>query len=168
LEPTPRNRFVFSLYLVQKRSSPGLFFPSNKCIEGSFHKYVITEGEAICVPANMIHVVETIGLSIVFAFNYIHVDTLLSAADVYKQERQENLDYDHCYPNYLYLSLAYLHSSNPVTPSEELDYVMVWDSVIYPRGPKTTIEDVETTVLASATIVDHVSTIAAEMFSFHQ
>lgn len=63
IRPTPNNLTLFRAYLNQERRD--VFFGTHPELDGGgCQKVVITERMAISMPANMIHFVETTGLSV--------------------------------------------------------------------------------------------------------
>lgn len=61
--PTPRNQHLFNAFIYQDRRD--MFFLGHPDLEGGgCQKIVVREREMICMPAGMIHFVETTGLSV--------------------------------------------------------------------------------------------------------
>lgn len=60
--PTPKNQHLFNAFLNQSRRD--LFFLTHPDLEGGCQKIVVRERELVCMPAGMIHFVETTGLSV--------------------------------------------------------------------------------------------------------
>ena len=65
VRPSENNTRLWKGYLAQPRRD--LFFGSHPGLdEGGCVKVVVTERQAVCIPAGMIHFVETVGLSVAF------------------------------------------------------------------------------------------------------
>ena len=65
VRPTPNNKKLWSEFTAQERRD--IFFGGCASLDdGGCQKIVLTEREAICLPAGMMHCVETIGTSVAF------------------------------------------------------------------------------------------------------
>ena len=62
ISPTAKNVALFKAYLDQPRRD--VFFGTHPDLEGGCRKVIMTERMALCMPANMIHFVETTGTSV--------------------------------------------------------------------------------------------------------
>lgn len=65
IRPTTNNKQLWNGFLAQKRRD--VFFGSHPSLDGGgCQKIVVTERQAVCMPAGMIHCVETVGTSVAF------------------------------------------------------------------------------------------------------
>jgi hypothetical protein len=80
----------------REAGSPSTDFFSHPELEGVVKKVILQAGEALLMPANMIHMVQTIYLSVAIGINFIHKDLLSLATDVFIEERTEKLRYNKC------------------------------------------------------------------------
>ena len=59
-------------------------------------KVTLFEGQALILPAKMIHAVETFGMSVALGVNFIHRLHVEKAAEEFSEERFRNDPYDEC------------------------------------------------------------------------
>ena len=71
-------------------------------------KVDIEEGDAIIIPANYPHFVETHGQCVVNACNFITLEKLPQAIAAYKIERKNKVDRSQCFPHFESLALLVL------------------------------------------------------------
>lgn len=65
IRPTENNKMIWKEFLSQKRRD--IFFGNHPSLDGGgCRKIVVTERQAVCMPAGMIHCVETVGTSVAF------------------------------------------------------------------------------------------------------
>ena len=82
-------------------------FPGDdsRCDAGGCQKVVLTEREALVMPAGMIHMVETHSESVALCVNFIHRGHLLKAARAFRHERKDQEHFSSCYPAFAMLAL---------------------------------------------------------------
>ena len=87
-----------------------LMFPGDdpRCDAGGCQKVVLTERQALVIPAGMIHMVETHSESVALGVNFIHCGHLLTAARWFRNERKDEEPFSSCYPAFLMLALIEL------------------------------------------------------------
>ena len=64
IRPTKKNMELWESFITQDRRD--IFFGSHPDLEGGCHKVHVTARQAVCMPAGMIHCVETVGTSVAF------------------------------------------------------------------------------------------------------
>ncbi len=107
VRPSANNQLFFDNFMSQ--SEEGYFFGSHPGLdEGGCQKVTVTQGEALFMPANMIHMVATTGLSIALGTNFLHEDHLHQACAAYEMEREEDFPEDSCYPSIPAVVIAYI------------------------------------------------------------
>ena len=82
-------------------------FPGDdlRCDAGGCQKVVLTERQALVIPAGMIHMVETHSDSVTLGVNFIHRGHLLTAARAFRPERKDKEHFSSCYPSFPMLAL---------------------------------------------------------------
>ena len=75
------------------------------CDAGGSQKVVLTERQALVIPAGMMHMVETRSDSVALGVNFIHRGHLLTAARGFRHERKDDQPYSSCYPAFPMLPL---------------------------------------------------------------
>ena len=66
--------------------------------------------QGLIMPANMIHMVETKGVSVAYGVNFIFKNHLRLAADTFKTERVLKTKLTECYPSFSFLALTHIVS----------------------------------------------------------
>ena len=82
-------------YLGWKPMFPG---DDPRCDAGGCQKVVLTERQALVMPGDMIHMVETHSESVALGVNFIHRGQLLTAARGFRHERKDEKPFSSCYP----------------------------------------------------------------------
>jgi hypothetical protein len=124
------------------------FFPSHKLLEGKCVRTRLLGGQTIFLGPGMIHMVETIKLTVSIGVNIVHTSALCEACDAFVEERTEETPYDECYPSFMELGTCYLTMAmnglgdEPQTINERAAFIKMWDSLCGPRGEATTTEDI--------------------------
>ena len=82
-------------------------FPGDdpRCDAGGCQKVVLTEPQALFMPAGMIHLVETHSESVTLGVNFIHRGHLLTAARAFRHQRKDEEPFSSCYPAFPMLAL---------------------------------------------------------------
>ena len=82
-------------------------FPGDdpRCDAGGCQKVVLTERQALVMPAGMIHMVETHSESVALVDNFIYCGHLLTAAGAFRHERKHEKPFSSCYPAFPMLTL---------------------------------------------------------------
>ena len=95
--PSEQNLRIFDAYL--EREDRKVFFGDHPGLDdGGCQKVTLTAGQAVVMPANFIHMVETQGFAVAYGQNFLHVGQLWQAASHYELERSTPEDYSKCYP----------------------------------------------------------------------
>ena len=98
IRPSENNMRLFNSYLAQPDKS--VFFGDHPELDdGGCQKVTLVAGSAVVMPAGMIHMVATHGLSVALGMNFIHIDQLALAANAFAKERMEKEELDRCYPD---------------------------------------------------------------------
>ena len=77
---------------------------------GGCTKVILFEGQALILPAKMIHAVETFGMSVALGVNFIHRLHVKKAAEEFSEERYRHDHYDECYPHFPRLLFTHIAS----------------------------------------------------------
>ena len=72
---------------------------------GGCQKIVLTERQALVMPAGKIHMVETHSESVALGVNFIHCGHLLTAVRVFRHERKDKDHFSNCHPAFPMLAL---------------------------------------------------------------
>lgn len=64
VRPTKKNKEIWDSYIGQDKRN--FFFGSHEGLEGGCQKVILTSRQAVCMPAGMIHCVETVSTSVAF------------------------------------------------------------------------------------------------------
>ena len=82
-------------------------FPGDepRCYARGCQKVVLTERQAVVMPAGMIHMVETHSESVALSVNLIHRGHLLTATKVLWHERKDEKPFSSCYPAFPILAM---------------------------------------------------------------
>ena len=72
---------------------------------GGCQKEVLTELQALVMPAGMIYMVETHSESVALGVNFIHRGHLLTAARAFRHMRKDEEPFSSCYPAFPMLAL---------------------------------------------------------------
>ena len=82
-------------------------FPGDepRCDAGGCQKVVLTERQALVIPAGMIHMVETHSEPVALCVNFIHRGHLLTNARAFRHERKDEEPFSSCYPAFPMLAL---------------------------------------------------------------
>ena len=82
-------------------------FPGDNphCDARGCQKAVLTEHQALLMPAGMIHMVETHSESVALEVNFIHRGYLPTATRVFRHEQKKEESFSSCYPAFPMLSL---------------------------------------------------------------
>ena len=76
-----------------------------QCDAGGCQKVVLTDHQALVMPAGMIHMVQTYSESVNLGINSIHIGHLATAARVFRQEWKDEEPFSSCYPAFPMLVL---------------------------------------------------------------
>ena len=77
---------------------------------GGCAKVTLFEGQALILPAKMIHAVETFGMSVALGVKFIHRLHVKKAAEEFPEERYRHDPYDQCYPHFPRLLFTHIAS----------------------------------------------------------
>ena len=82
-------------------------FPGDdpRCDAGGCQKVVLTERQALVLPAGMIHMVEKHSESVALGVSFVHRGHLLTAARGFRHERKDEEPSSICYPAFPMLAL---------------------------------------------------------------
>ena len=75
------------------------------CYAVKCHKDVLTECQALVMPAGMIHTAETHSESVALGVKFIHRGHLLTATKIFRHERKNEKPFSSCYPAFPILAL---------------------------------------------------------------
>jgi hypothetical protein len=115
IRPSANNQRLFDAF--QRETSNRFFFGSHPGLdEGGCMKVVLTEGQAIVMPANTIHMVLTTAPSIALGVNFLHVHHLDAMTKAYVKEPDEQISRDACYPHFEMLAVAHIAENMRATP----------------------------------------------------
>jgi hypothetical protein len=104
---TPTNQRLFDQW--DKQSRRDFFFGSHPELDaGGCQKVVVSEGQALMMPAHVIHMVETTGTSIAYGMNFIHRSHVGGAAEVYMGERAKKMQFEKCYPYFPVVAITHI------------------------------------------------------------
>ena len=102
MTPSVNNKQVLPEYLMQQSLRWKPMFPGDnpRCNAGGRQKVVLTVRQALVMPADMIHMVETHSESVALGVNFIHRGHLMTAADDLskRNERKDEEPFSSCYP----------------------------------------------------------------------
>ena len=101
------NKEIFQEYLMQQSLGWKPMFPGDdsRCDAGGCQKVVLTERQALVMPAGMINMVETHSESVALCVNFIHRGHLQTAARAFRHERKDQEHFNSCYPAFAMLAL---------------------------------------------------------------
>ena len=89
----------------------GTFFGTHEGLDmDGYTKVTLFEGQALILPAKMIHAVETFGMSFTLGVNFIHSMHVKKAAEEFSGERYRHDPYDECYPHFPRLLFTHIAS----------------------------------------------------------
>ena len=77
---------------------------------GGCTKVTFFEGQALILPAKMIHAVEIFGMSVALGVNFIHCLHVKKAAEEFSEKRYRHDLYDECYPHFPRLLFSHIAS----------------------------------------------------------
>ena len=101
------NKRIFQDYLVQQFLGwkPMFLGDHPRCDAGGCGKIVLTERQALVMPAGLIHMVGTNSESVALGVTFIHRGHLLTAARVFRHKQKHDETFNSCYPAYPLLTL---------------------------------------------------------------
>ena len=106
---TSINQDLFNQFLQQPRRK--FFFGSHEGLNmGGCQAITLKARQGLIMPANMIHMVETTGVSVAYGVNFIFKNHLRLAADTFKTEGVQKTKFTECYPSFSFLALAHIVS----------------------------------------------------------
>ena len=109
IAPTSINQDLFNQFLQQPRRK--FFFGSHEGLNmGGCQAITLKARQGLIMPANMIHMVETTGVSVAYGVNFIFKNHLRLAADTFKTERVQKTKFTECYPSFSFLALTHIVS----------------------------------------------------------
>ena len=109
IAPTSINQDLFNQFLQQSRRN--FFFGSHEGLNmGGCQAITLKARQGLIMPANMIHMVETTGVSVAYGVNFIFKNHLRLAADTFKTERVQKTKFTECYPSFSFLALTHIVS----------------------------------------------------------
>ena len=109
IAPTSINQDLFNQFLQQSRRK--FFFGSHEGLNmGGCQAITLKVRQGLIMPANMIHMVETTGVSVAYGVNFIFKNHLRLAADTFKTERVQKTKFTECYPSFSFLALTHIVS----------------------------------------------------------
>ena len=89
-----------------------------RCDAGGCQKFVLTERQSLFMPAGVIHRVGTHSESVALGVNFVHRGHLLTAARVFRNERNDEESFSSCYSAFPILALnelvVHLYSKSKV------------------------------------------------------
>ena len=94
-----------------QQSRRKFFFGSHEGLNmGGCQAITLKARQGLIMPANMIHMVETTGVSVAYGVNFIFKNHLRLAADTFKTERVQKTKFTECYPSFSFLALTHIVS----------------------------------------------------------
>ena len=109
IAPTSINQDLFNQFLQQSRRK--FFFGSHEGLNmGECQAITLKARQGLIMPANMIHMVETTGVSVAYGVNFIFKNHIRLAADTFKTERVQKTKFTECYPSFSFLALTHFVS----------------------------------------------------------